>query len=177
MMQPLSELTPLIDALSIDEAGFDRLVVAYPVYRRFAGVLMREDTATRLSLVDIAHLGGITPAAVLAAACGTAGAPDPHGQSRASLPAEGRPAWAEGAGEAHARFDARPLLEAGHEPLPDLLDFVEDAPDAVVLVVDFTLHPQPLRRLLEGRDYDSAAECLGPDHWRVYLRRRAEGRR
>lgn len=179
-MQPLSELTPLIDARSIDEAGFDQLVAAYPVYRRFAGVLMRGDTATRLLPADIAHIahmGGTKPAAVLAAACGMAGAADPHGQSRVSLPAEGRPAGAEGTGGTHARSDARPLLEDGHEPLPDLHDFVLNAPDAAVLVVDSPFHPQPLRRLLEGRECDSAAACLGLDHWPVYLRRRAEERR
>ena len=174
-MQALSAQTRLIDALSDDETTFDRLVAAYPVYRRFAGVLMRDDTATRLSLADIAHMGAIPPAEALSAACGRSGSVDLPGRHRAEPLVEGRPAWAEAGGDAASCFDARPLLQAGHEPLPDLLDFIEAAPVGAVLVIDATFHPQPLRRLLAGRGYDSAAEQLAPDHWRVYFRHQEGG--
>ncbi len=170
-MHAASEDTLLLDALLADEALYDRLIAAFPAYRSFAKVLMREDVAGRLTLADVARMAGLAPADVAGVA---AGQPAPAGDSaRPAAPplAEGRPTWADRPESAVRAFDARPLLEAGHEPLPDILSFAEAAPASAVLVLDATFHPQPLRRLFEGRGYESAAEALAADHWRVYFRR------
>jgi len=166
-MPSFSPETPLVDALSIDEAYFERLASAFPIYRKFAKALLREDTAGRLTLADVANMAGVPVADVVDASAG----PNGGGAAAAAPLPEGRPAWADFPGQETCRFDARPLLEAGHEPLPALLSFAEAAAPSAMLVIDATFHPQPLRRLFEGRGYASAAESLAADHWRVYLRR------
>jgi hypothetical protein len=167
----ISPETPLIQVLLTDEAFFDRLASAHPVYLRFAKVLLREDTSGRLTLADVANMAGLPVTAVVGAVRS-----EPEESAREPTPAavplpEGRPAWADSPSHETCRFDARPLLEAGHEPLAALLSFAEAASPAAMLVIDATFHPQPLRRLFEGRGYASAAESLAADHWRVYLRR------
>lgn len=167
----LGEKTLLIDALAADETMFDRLVAGHSVYRRFASVLMREDTAGRLTIADIANMAAVPVAAVvnIARSCGPAPASDEH-TAHAPLP-EGRPAWLDKSAQEKKCFDARPLLQAGYEPLPDLLDFADTASLTAVLVIETTFHAEPLRRLFEGRGYQSAAEAQATDHWRIYLRK------
>lgn len=173
MPEPCAE-TLLIDALAADETLFDRLVAAHAVYRRFASVLMREDTAGRLTLADIAHMAAVPVPAVLGIARTDAGPADASAQDggpgeRVPLPV-GRPSWADERGGPVAGFDARPQLQGGHEPLADLLAFAQAAPPSAVLVIETTFHAEPLRRLFEGRGYQSAAEALSADHWRIHLR-------
>lgn len=170
-MPDASAETRFIEALLADETLFDRLAAAHPIYLRFAKVLQREDTAGRLTIADVANMVGLPVASVIAVVRGQAGREEGADGSPPERLPEGRPAWADRPGQDIRRFDARPLLEDGHEPLPNLLSFAESAPREAMLVIDATFHPQPLRRLFEGRGYQSGAEPLGTDHWRVYFRR------
>lgn len=169
---------PFIDALLADETLFERLVAAFPVYVRFAKVLQREDAASRLTLADVANMVGVPPEAVVGVARREGQVPAAEEPFEPARLPEGRPAWADGADREICRIDVRSLLEDGHEPLPTLLDFAESSPADAMLIIDAIFHPQPLRRLFEGRGYETGAEALAPSHWRVYLRRPdAAGRR
>lgn len=181
-MPSFAEDMLLIDALMQDDALFERLASALPVYRRFAKVLLREDIASQLNLAEMARMADVTPRDLLAAIGGEIGGDGmAHGEWRppaappspaASSSEEIRPDWLDGGPELR-RLDVRPLLENGHEPLADILAFVRQAPPACTLAIDATFHPQPLRRLLGSRGYDSFAEPLAADHWRVYFRKTA----
>lgn len=162
-MTDLHQHTVFADALAADEQAFDRLVEAAPAYKKFAKVLMREDTAGRLTLADVAHMAGLPVNAVVETATGTGTPTLAAGQP----PSEETPSWAEDLDPVQWAFDARPLLIDGHEPLPAILDFVAGVPAGMPFAVDATFHPIPLRRLFEGRGYDTAVRCLAPDHWRI----------
>ena len=180
-MPSFAEDALLIDALMQDDALFEKLAGALTVYRRFAKVLLREDTASQLSLAEVAYMADVTPHDLLAAiGGGAAGGGAADGDATASgrrptaapLLSEARPDWLDGNPDLH-RLDVRPLLENGHEPLADILAFARQAPPDCILAIDASFHPQPLRRLLGSRGYDSFAEPLAADHWRAYFRKAA----
>jgi uncharacterized protein (DUF2249 family) len=165
-----SATTTFADALAADEHLFGRLIAYHPGFRRFEGVLMREDTAPRLALADISNMVGVPVAQVMEIARGRKVTAPP------TLPPE--PAISDSRGrdpesfEAAARnVDVRNDLENGHEPLGRILDALASLRPAEDLVVEATFHPVPLRRLLSGRGFASFAEQIGDQHWRVRFRR------
>lgn len=157
-MEPITARTTLIEALAHDEGFYRRFVTANGVFRRLAGAVMREDTASRLSIAEVAAMGGIRLAEVLPETQ-EGGAPDL---------VEAAPALLE---EPVATLDARPLLQDGHEPLPAILDFVAGLPAGASFAVEAPFEPKPLRRLFAARGYESAARALTNEHWRVVFRR------
>jgi hypothetical protein len=162
----LTEDTTLAESLERDEQVYDRLAKAAPAYRRLARALMREDTAGRLTLRDIANMAGMDPAEVVLAARGC----EPSMPTVARPPKDALVDWDSVAHDGCPVLDARPLLIDGHDPLAAILDFAERLPDGSSFMVAATFHPQPLRRLFEGRGYGSAAQSIAPDHWRVIFR-------
>lgn len=172
--QAVTADTLLADALMADEDLYARFTAYSPVFRRFARVLLREDTANRLRLADVANMVGV-PASDLVAIAHGAEAPPPQPAADPVDPPT-RPAWLEGmdGGPQHMyRLDVRPMLESGHEPLPDILRTTDRLVPGEILALDATFHPVPLRRLLGSYGYASYAESLSPDHWRVFFRREA----
>ncbi len=159
----------LLDVLMADETFFDRLASAIPDYVRFAKVLIREDVAGQLAIADVANMAGAPVGDVVTIACGRSPASYCARGRPPALPV-GRPAWPDLDRADACRFDARPLLESGHEPLPALLAFAEASPAGRAFAIDTTFHPQPLRRLFQGRGHETAAEPLGDNHWRTYVR-------
>ena len=67
------------------------------------------------------------------------------------------------------RFDARPLLRRGVEPLPAILERVEKLglEDGLLLVAPFL--PSPLIELLGSQGFVSKVECGDPGTWLVYF--------
>ncbi|GGK51106.1 DUF2249 domain-containing protein [Salinarimonas ramus] len=151
-MATLTDCTSLAEALETDERIYDRFVAAGSAFQRLAKVVMREDTAGRLTLADIARMGGVPLASVL---------PDAESVSERTLSRQSRPT------PVAAVFDARPMLAAGFEPLPSILDFVEELAPGSSFAVEASFEPKPLVRLFEGRGYSANSQALAADHWRV----------
>ena len=72
------------------------------------------------------------------------------------------------------RFDVRPLLQRGVEPLPKILQRVQSlAPeDGLIVIAPFL--PSPLVELLGGRGYASKIERGDGTSWIVYFWRKME---
>lgn len=153
--------TPFLDALSADERLYDRYVAANAFFRRLASAVMREDTAGRLSVAEVASMGGIAVADVL---------PEVTDSNTAVVPL-GEDAPAQLADTIAPTLDVRPLLAKGHEPLPGILDFVAGLPAGSPFAIEASFEPKPLRRLFAVRGYESAAKLIGENHWRVVFRR------
>jgi uncharacterized protein (DUF2249 family) len=165
----LSPATSFAEALANDERLFDRLIAYHSGFRRFAAVMMRDDTAPRLALGDISNMAGVPVGHVMEIAHGRDVAAAP------SLPPE--PTFSDSRGRdpepfetAACNVDVRADLENGHEPLGRVLDALAVLRPAEDLVVEATFHPVPLRRLLSGRGFASFAEQIGDQHWRIRFR-------
>jgi hypothetical protein len=70
------------------------------------------------------------------------------------------------------RFDVRPLLERGEEPLPQILKRVQALlPDEGILIIAPFL-PSPLIELLGSQDFASKVERGEAGSWIVYFWRK-----
>lgn len=165
MTSPAPE-TSWYDLLLAEETALDRLVAHTPRVAKFRRVLNDERVATRLRVADVARMLGLAVEVVLAIAQGQQTA----GTGTADVGDPDECAWAEAARDS-VSLDLRPVFANGHEPLAIVMDEIERLPADAALVIDAPFHPLPLRRLLAGRGYESAARCLAADHWRVVFRR------
>ena len=67
------------------------------------------------------------------------------------------------------RFDVRPLLQRGEEPLPAILGRVESLTVGRGLLVIAPFLPSPLIELLKSRGFSSKFEPGDPGSWIVYF--------
>lgn len=71
------------------------------------------------------------------------------------------------------RFDARPLLARGEEPLPEIMKRVRKLKPEEGLIVHAPFLPSPLIELLGSQGFASKVESAGGS-WIVYFWREAE---
>lgn len=79
--------------------------------------------------------------------------------------------WVEGS--AH-HLDVRPILEAGGEPFPFIMDAVSQLEGEHSLVLHALFDPAPLRRQFERMGLPQKVEQLEKDHWIVMVGPRAK---
>lgn len=90
-------------------------------------------------------------------------------------PAEVVPEWRGGLdAERASRIDVRPILAAGEPPLGAVIQLAGAVAPGGVLLIEAPFDPQPLRRLLAGKEFATYGERLGPGHWRIWCRRRGD---
>jgi hypothetical protein len=164
-MTSLAADTPWIELLLSEETALDRLISYDPKVAKFRRVLNDERVATELRTVDVARMINLPLEILLAVVKG-----HPDGVVANISPEQlNDSAWAEAATE-RVPLDLRPVFADGHEPLTLILEQIGRLPDSAALVIDAPFHPMPLRRMLGGRGYLSAASQLAPDHWQVAFR-------
>lgn len=64
-------------------------------------------------------------------------------------------------------FDARPMLAAGEEPFPAIMDAVAEVGDDEVFVVYAPFEPVPLEGVLAEQGFRHVADRLDDSNWRV----------
>jgi uncharacterized protein (DUF2249 family) len=168
-MTALSPEATWLELVSTHETTFERLVAHDPKIAKFGRVLGDERVADRLTVQDVAHMLNLPAPTLLAVAAGAAVVEPPI----QAPPSPAEDAVSTGAVMQRVRLDLRPVFADGHEPLGLILDEIDRLPDGAALVIEAPFHPVPLRRLLGGRGYDSAARQVAADHWRVAFRRPA----
>lgn len=72
------------------------------------------------------------------------------------------------------RFDVRPLLKSGSEPLPEILQRVEALKPGSGLIVMAPFLPSPLIELLGSKGFQSRIERGEAGSWIVYFWRESE---
>lgn len=125
------------------------------------------------TLAAFARRTGLPLAAVIAAFVGEAPAACVRRAARgAATPAAApEPAWLAGFA-ATETIDVRPLLAAHRDPLLTVLAAAARTASGGGLIIDAPFDPQPLRRVLAERGFETHARMLAAGHVRVWCRRR-----
>lgn len=165
MNKEISEDTSWFDLVMSQDDIFDRIVEWNVQAASFQRVLMNEGIAERLTIRDIEAMLGIGDGGI----CRLAQGEDIEEFSSLDTP-DDDPVLASGF-PVHRSVDARAILDDGHEPLPAILDAADDLTFGSVLNVVAPFHPTPLRRLLRGRGFTSAA-WPEEDFWRIVFMKR-----
>ena len=72
------------------------------------------------------------------------------------------------------RFDVRPLLKRGEEPLPAILERVRSLKEGEGLIIIAPFLPSPLIELLGSQGFQSKVERGDAGSWIVYFWRKSE---
>lgn len=160
--------TTVARALSADPSLLDRLVAFHPRFAKLRNPILRRTMAKLATFADAARVTGVPLPALLDVANG-APAAAPADCVPAGEPAKARPEWAASLDRAAANLDVRPILAAGEDPFTRIMGIVAKLAPGTPLVLDAPFDPAPLRRVLAQKGFADHAECLGPDHWRVYF--------
>ncbi|MEQ8696725.1 MAG: DUF2249 domain-containing protein [Bauldia litoralis] len=168
-----SASTTVAEAIKGDPAALERLVALSPKFRRLRNPVLRRTMARLATLADAARIAGLPVLAVVAAANGTAvpdgGTEDAPFYRVPSVPAA-EPDWFRLVDEAGAvSQDVRPLLDAGQDPLQEIMSASRSVREGGTLIVDAPFDPAPLRRVLCRKGFVSYAREIAPDHFRVYF--------
>ncbi len=171
--------TTIARALAADPDLVDRLIAFNPVFRKLKNPILRRTMARLASFADAARVAGVPLQALLDVANGAPAAASPgaspSGAAVQAVTATAAPDWVETLDRAAAvGLDVRPLLSSGEDPFATIMGVVAKLAPGAVLMLDAPFDPAPLRRVLAGKGCSEHAECLAPDHWRVYFRK-AEG--
>ena len=166
--------TTIARALAADPDLVDRLVAFNPVFRKLRNPILRRTMARLASFADAARVAGVPLQALLDVANGTHAETPPNASPRGAgvqaVVAPAAPNWVETFDRAVAvSLDVRPLLSSGEDPFAKIMSVVAKFAPGAVLVLDAPFDPAPLRRVLAGKGFSDHAECLAPDHWRVYF--------
>lgn len=164
--------TTIARALAADPDLVDRLIAFNPTFRKLKNPILRRTMARLANFADAARVAGVPLDALLAVA--NRAAPPPTEQSAeppADAGAAGAPGWVAALDRAAATpLDVRPVLASGRDPYATIMGVVAKLQPGAVLILDAPFDPAPLRRVLAGKGFVDHAECLAPDHWRIYFR-------
>lgn len=166
--------TTIADALAGEPGLVDRLAEFSPLFRKLRNPILRRTMARLATFADAARVAGVPLQALLDVANGARVQPPScaagAGADARADAAPATPEWVRTLDRAAAAsLDVRPVLEAGEDPFAKIMAVVAKlAPDAA-LVLEAPFDPVPLRRVLVNKGFAEHAECLAPDHWRVYF--------
>lgn len=167
--------TVVADAIKADPGVVDRLIALSPKFRRLRNPVLRRTMARLATIADAARIAGLPVERVLSAANGVPASRTDDGAPAPEAPApavEAEPDWFGVVDEANAaRIDVRLMLEAGQDPLRDIMGAARRVADGGTLIVDAPFDPAPLRRVLAKKGFVSFAREIAAGHFQVYFLR------
>jgi hypothetical protein len=159
--------TRIAEVAAADPGFVDRLIALHPAFAVLGAAKARQPAARLVTLADAAAISGLPLECILSAA-------KPAAPAACAFAGEGeevdwvRPVWLDRFdANAAAAIDVRPLIAAGGCPFSEVMAIAARVPAEGGLVIDAPFNPLPLRRVLGGKGFDTAAQQLGPEHWRV----------
>jgi uncharacterized protein (DUF2249 family) len=174
-MPAVTPETTIARALADDPELLERLVAFDAKFEKLRNPILRKTMARLATFSDAARVAGVPLAALLAVANDTASVAKAETPPPSTSEAAAAPAWVRDLEAAAATgLDVRPILAAGEDPFAKIMAVVSRLAPGAVLVLDAPFDPAPLRRVLIGKGFAEHAECLAPDHWRVYFRKAAK---
>ena len=161
--------TTIARALAADPDLLDRLVAFNARFAKLRNPILRRTMAKLATFADAARVAGVALPALLDVANGVVA--EANAAPAAALPpAAAAPDWVAVIDLASAaRLDVRPILAAGEDPFARIMGVVAKLAPEAPLILDAPFDPAPLRRVLAQKGFAEYAECLAPDHWRVYF--------
>lgn len=161
--------TTIARALAADPALLDRLVAFNGRFAKLRNPILRRTMAKLATFADAARVAGVPLPALLDVANGAPAAPRAE-PAPAPAPPAAPPAWVAALDRAAAAsLDVRPILAAGEDPFARIMGVVAKLAPGTPLILEAPFDPAPLRRVLAQKGFAEHAECLTPDHWRVYF--------
>lgn len=160
------------------------LIGLSPEFQRLRNPVLRRTVARIATLRQVARVGGLEVGTLVGALRAAAGLDACTTDSRDGEADAAPPAWWR---EPVRTLDARPIIEGGGHPLPEVLKALEDLPRGEVFCLVTPFVPEPLLDVVRGRGHQVWTAPRGPDGairsyftrpgepWRAGHSRRSDG--
>lgn len=161
----------------------ETLIAMSPEFRRLKNPVLRATVAKVATLGHVARIGGLSVADLVSAlreAAGAgdaagepdapAGCPGPEGASGPSALDACAPSWFDRS-RIVASMDARPMIEEGRHPLPDVVRAAQSLAPGQILELVTPFEPAPLVDVLRGQGFEAWGERRGAREVRTYVHR------
>jgi len=163
----ITDNTKISELIKADKACIDAIARVARPFHRLRNPILRNVMASRVSIAEAARMGGCTVAAIVEALAplGFAYETEETGDTTA-LP---RPAWLQDA-DGVIRYDVRPVIESGTDPLKEILGRFKEVPPGGILCIINSFVPTPLIRLLEQEKAEgSYVETVSDKEFHTYF--------
>lgn len=150
------------------------LVAISPTYQALRNPVLRRTVAKVATLRQVAKVGNVPLGELIGRLRSAVGLEPLVDGSEESTDQEVRPAWA--SADAVVRtFDARPLIESGGHPLPQVMADLATLDSGQVYELLTPFVPAPLIDVAKGKGFAAYSSHEGPGLVRTYLARSSTG--
>ncbi len=167
---PQTKVAELVEAYpDLEEV----LVEIAPAFKKLSNPVLRRTVARVTSLSQAARVGGVPVGELIRRLREAAGHPEWEEEtgSAPAAPSGGRPEWVD-SGTIHQTLDARPIIEAGEEPLGRVMRDLKDLPEGEIYELITPFEPAPLIDRARGMRFTVWTTAVDVQEHRTYFTRR-----
>lgn len=161
--------TKIAELIKADKTAIDALAAVAKPFQRLRNPILRKVMAPRVTIAEAAQIGGCSIEAIALAL-------EPLGFQYEGAFTTGntilpKPKWLQ---EADAisitRFDVRPIIESGNDPLKEIMARFKTVPPGGILCIINSFVPTPLIHLLEqGKTEGSYVETISSNEFHTWF--------
>ncbi len=165
----INDHTKIAELIKANKESINAIANVAPPLQRLKNPILRKVMASRVSIAEAVKMGGCTIEAFIAALL-------PLGfeyeKTTDAVPVTStRPTWLSGAKqETIIRYDVRPIIESGTDPLKAILGKFKDVPPGGILCIINSFVPTPLIHLLkQHKAEDSYVDMISDKESHTYF--------
>lgn len=167
--------TKISALIKANKSCIDAIAGVAKPFQRLKNPILRKIMASRVTILEAAKMGGCKVEDIVNALTplGFNYKPSPIDVSDVQY----KPEWLQQANEACiTRYDVRPVIESGTDPLKEILNRLKDVASGEVLCIINSFIPTPLIHLLEQEKVESSyVETISPDEFHTYFLKKKGG--
>ncbi len=165
--------TKISEIIRHDKASIDAIAAIAPPLKRLKNPVLRKVMASRVTVAEAAKMGGCRVEDFIKALqpLGYHFVESHATDAGTSKTNTEKPAWLKAAAEADiTRFDVRPIIGSGTDPLKNIMQKFKEVPEGKILCIINTFIPTPLIHLLEKDKAEASyVEAAGEKEFHTYF--------
>lgn len=175
MNQAINSKTRISQLIKADKQVIEALVSLSSNFKRLRNPILRKTLARRVTIGEAAQIGGVSAEAILDQLRGLGfqveEADSENRNIEEDLDLNQVQQLPE---EAFVELDVRPVIEAGRDPFPDIMETEKQVKAGQCLVIINSFKPLPLMEFFQKKGYACCCKQAGTDLFKAYFLKRRE---
>ncbi|MBX2922051.1 MAG: DUF2249 domain-containing protein [Chitinophagaceae bacterium] len=166
----INDNTKISELIKANKNCIDAIAGVAKPFHRLRNPILRKVMASRVSIAEAAKMGGCTVEAIVAALT-PLGFEYEKRKAAENTGIQSKPQWLSQAGaDSIVRYDVRPIIESGTDPLKMILARFKDVPPSGILCIINSFVPTPLIHLLkQEKAEDSYVDTISEKESHTYF--------
>lgn len=172
--------TKISDIIHHNKASIDAIASIAPPLKRLKNPILRKVMASRVTVAEAAKMGGCKvedfERVLKPLGYQFTGNEQPAANALSATPGYEKPGWLKAAPDADImRFDVRPVIEHGTDPLKEIMRKFKEVPEGKILCIINTFIPTPLIHLLEKDKAEASfVDTISAKEFHTYFLKKQE---